>query len=488
MTANRSEILYVLLAIVLAGGSAYVIGYPDIRVAQYVAGGIIAIGLVMAIYVKPSLGADVLIIAIFTNISRTFTDRGLPSIIKPLVAIVALAIFVRYINAARLPGGREKTRGIEAYLFLFFVVTIFSYLPAHDKDRAIEKILDLGKDIVIIYCIMFTLRRTETWGQSAWIIMTTTTILCLLGAYQELTGNYSQQFFGLARVVEDVGSSSTTYRLAGSINEPNVWGQVVVSVIPFVIMRVIYAKEVRIKFVATVFLVILLFAALNSYSRGAYLGLAVIILLILAGQRLPPMVWFSGIVILVLVLPFLPASYTERFQTLALLSPANGDGIYQESSFRGRTSEMLTGLNMFVKNPLLGVGAGNYPNNYQEYTRELGLELRSGERDPHSLYVQILAETGVFGGLAFVGFAVLLLVNLSRAKKSIENLPPYKSWVPWISSIQLSIVGYLITSTFLHGNYLRFFWILVALALSAIQLTQESLLAPEQTNTLELPV
>jgi putative inorganic carbon (HCO3(-)) transporter len=181
------------------------------------------------------------------------------------------------------------------------------------------------------------------------------------------------------------------------------------------------------------------------------------------------------------VISIMPSSYRERFQSLFLLAPTNQNGIYQESSFRGRSSEMLTGLAMFTEHPLLGVGAGNYPNNYQKYTHLVGLELRSGERDPHSLYVQILAETGIVGAVAFAGFSILLLINLHRARRSIEHLSIYQSWGPWVSAIQLTIVGYLLISIFLHGAYLRYFWIFVALAMSAIQLSDAMLMKSERS-------
>jgi O-antigen ligase len=488
MEIKRSDLIYVLISVVFAGAGAMVIGNPNVQIGLYITGALLAIGLVMAIYIKPSLGADILIVAVFTNVSRTFTDSGMPSIIKPLVAIVAIAILVRYINAARMPAGLAKTSGIESYLFLFFTVTAFSYLAADNKERAIEAILDLGKDIVIIYCIIFTLRRPETWKQSAWIIILVTTFLCLLGGYQVISGNYDREFFGMARVVKDIGSYSTTYRIAGPIKEPNVWGQIVVAVLPLVIYRVIYERSMRMRLFMVGILGILLFEILNTYSRGAYIGLGIIFILVLLRLRLSPLTWGASVAAIVMLIPFLSTSYVERFETLSLLSPTSQNGIYQESSFRGRTSKMLTGLIMFANNPFLGVGVGNYPNNYQKYTVDVGLELKSGEQDPHSLYVEILAETGIVGAISFIGFSILLLVNLSRAKRSIEHLATYQSWVPWISAIQLTIVGYLITSMFLHGSYLRYFWILAALALSAIQLTGELLMDPDRNHTLELPV
>ncbi|MDO8752699.1 MAG: O-antigen ligase family protein, partial [Anaerolineales bacterium] len=471
-----------------AGASAVVIGNPDNQIGLYGAAALLGIGLVMAIYIKPSLGAEILIIAVFTNISRTLTDSGLPGVIKPLVAIVAVAILMRNINAGSMLGGRKKTGGIEFFLILFFIITVISYVAADNKARAIEVIVDLGKDIVIIYCIFAVLRNPQTWKRSAWIIITATAFLCLLGGYQVISGNYDQEFFGLAQVIDDVGESSTTARIAGPIKEPNIWAQIVVAVVPLVLFRIIYEPRTRTKLLAVGILGILLFEVLNSYSRGAYLALAIIFVLVALGQRLHPLIWFAGLAAVVLALPFLPASYTERFLTLSLLSPTNPTAIYQEDSFRSRSSEMLTGFNMFIQNPLLGVGAGNYPNNYQKYTADLGLEWRSGERQPHSLYSQILAETGIVGGIAFIGFAFLLLTSLSRTRQSIENLAEYQSWEPWISAIQLTIIGYLISSIFLHGEYLRFFWIFTALALSAIQLTEESLIDRDQNPSLEIPI
>jgi putative inorganic carbon (HCO3(-)) transporter len=488
MEIKRNDLIYLLLGVVLTGGAAMVIGNPDAKVGLFSIGALLGIGLAVAIYIKPSLGADVLIIAVFTNISRTFTDRGLPSVIQPLVGVVSLAILVRYMYAARAPEGRVKTKRTESFLLFFFFVTALSYLIADSKSNAIAAIVELGKNIVITYCILFTLRFPNTWKQSAWTIIIITTVMCLLGSYQVLTGNYDQEFFGLARIVDDVGTNSTTHRIAGPIKEPNMWGQVIVAVVPLVIFRIIYERRFRIKLLSIGILGILLFEVLNTYSRGAYVALAVILFLVLLLERPNPLVMFAGVAVMVFALPFLPASYTARFETLSLLSPASQNGIYKEGSFRGRSSQMLTGLNMFIHNPLLGIGAGNYSNNYKEYTEDLGLEVSTGDRDAHSLYVQILAETGILGAIAFIGFSSLLLASLSKARQSIEHMVEYKSWLPWITAIQLSIIGYLITSIFLHGDYLRFFWIFVALSLSAIQLTQELLIDPERNQSLELPV
>ncbi len=486
MTIKRNDLIFSVIGVVLAIIGAILISNPDVRIGLFSIVALIAIGVVVAIYVKPSLGAIVLIIVVFSNISSIFTERGLPGINKPLVAIVAAAILVRFNYASVMPGTRGKTGRIMSYLFLYLMVTALSYFAADIKERSIEKIIDLGKDIVIIYCFLFALRSLETWRQAAWSAVFVTSFLCFLAVYQVVSGNYLQEFFGLAHALKDVSEYSYVYRLAGPIEEPNIWGMVIVAVVPLAIHRLIYEQNTSMKLFSAALLGILLFGVLNTYSRGAYLALAVLIFIILIRQRLRLTTWFILGSLVIFAIPFLPASYIGRFQTLTLLTPNSQNGIYQEDSFRGRTSKILTGLIMFANRPILGVGVGNYPNNYQKYTVEVGLEKGTGEQDPHSLYVQILAETGILGGITFVGFSYLLLANLSRVRKSIEGIAEYSSFAPWISAIQLALYGYLIASLFLHAGYIRYFWLLVALALSAIQLSEDLLISREQKFTSEL--
>ncbi len=136
---------------------------------------------------------------------------------------------------------------------------------------------------------------------------------------------------------------------------------------------------------------------------------------------------------------------------------------------------MLAGLAMFGRNPLLGVGAGNFQANYQEYNQILGIEFEYGERDPHSLYTQILSETGILGALSFSGLVYFLITGLSKTIKSIKNISYFKPYVPWVMSLQVSIIGYLVSATFLHNAYIRYFWILFALAITSMQLIDEEL-------------
>jgi O-antigen ligase len=190
----------------------------------------------------------------------------------------------------------------------------------------------------------------------------------------------------------------------------------------------------------------------------------------------------TGLIILVLALPFLPATYRNRFNSLFVTSQ---NGIYEDTSLRGRSSEMLTGLAMFKEHPILGVGVSNYPIQYQRYAQLIGIEFRAEERDPHSLYVQLLAETGILGTVTFLGMVFFLLNALGKAVRAAEKVHRLEEWLPWLNSIRLAILSYMLTSIFLHSAFIRYFWLLVAMALAGIQITYHLLNKEEYNIPLE---
>jgi O-antigen ligase len=486
MNISKNDLFYVFMSVVVASIGVVAVSRAHTKVGLYGLAGLVAIAVVMAIIIKPSLGANILVFAIFTNISDSFTTQGYPSLIKPLVVIVAFALLARYLYAGQVPVWHQKTARIEFFLLAYFVVVIGSYLVASDKNQVLTEILDLGKDTVIIYCILLALRDPQSWKQTTWLIIITTAALCCLSIVQLVTHNYAQTFFDLASVTMDQVSGGTgTARIGGPINAPNLWGQILVAVSTLLIFRIVHEKRRLVKLAGLVMLGIISYIILNTYSRGAYLVFVINVVLILFvfEKRFNLIVAFAGLGILILLIPFIPSTYRDRFITLSDFTTENG--IYQDTSFRGRTSEMLTGLAMFAANPILGVGAGNYPTNYQHYTQLIGIEFRTQARDPHSLYVQLLAETGILGTIAFLGMVFALIRALNRACRAIELSPHLQNWLPWVSAIRLAIISYLLTSIFLHNAYIRYFWVLVAMALAGIQITDNLIKNSERTSPIE---
>jgi putative inorganic carbon (hco3(-)) transporter len=486
MNVTKNDLFYIVMSLVVAAIGVVAVSNTNNRIGLYGLMGLVGIAVVMAIIIKPSLGANILVIAIITNISDLLTKQGYTGIIKPLVVVVAAALVVRYLYVGQIPIGHSKTAKVEYFLLAYFMVVIASFLVASEKNTAMSEITDLGKDIIIIYCILFALRQSQTWKQTTWLMLITTTLLCLLSVYQLFTDNYQQTFFRMASIQMDRAlAASTTPRVGGPINAPNLWAQVLVAMSTLVVFRIIHEKQTIKKFAAVLMLGIFLYIILNTYSRGAYLVLAIdaFLILFMVKKRFNPIVLIAGAIILVLLIPFLPPTYRDRFTSLFVVTTDNG--IYQDTSLRGRSSEMLTGLAMFAEHPILGVGAGNYKPNYQRYAQLIGIEFRAEARDPHSLYIQLMAETGLLGIVTFLAMIFFLFDALNKACRDIEHSPHLAEWLPWVSALRFAILSYLLTSIFLHNAYIRYLWLLIAMALTAIQITYNLLTNVERNVPVE---
>ncbi len=439
------------------------IRYRDTKLGLYIIGGALALALAFAIAFRPQLGAYALILVIFSNLSATFTVSGLPSINKPLVALVLVSLIANRVL-------KRKFRGFgygEWLMVAYLGVWILSAFVAEDKNASVELILDLAKDLIIVACIVQSLDQLDHWKSAIWVIIGAATFLALLGDYQALTRNYSPIFGQLASVSELTLDGSGA-RLAGPINEPNFWGQTLVAILPLALYRFLHEQKPILRLATGASIVICGFAVLNTFSRGAYIAAIGMLILVFLDRRVQPIISAALLVIGLGVILILPAQYKDRWGSLTgLQSQAGSAG--QDLSLIGRTSEIKAGLLMFEEHPILGIGIGNYKIRYQEYTRRLGLEFRTGAREAHSTYTQILAETGLIGMAVYIALFGWLLLELRRTVKRLRQHDIDSSW---LVALQIAIICYLTSSLFLHQDFIRYLWLLVALSFAGINISQ----------------
>jgi O-antigen ligase len=175
----------------------------------------------------------------------------------------------------------------------------------------------------------------------------------------------------------------------------------------------------------------------------------------------------------VLVVPLLPPGYVERLTTLDQVGSVNAS---MDASIRGRTSVVKAGTEMFMDRPLFGIGYGGFADAYPAYARDLGIELRSQSREAHNLYVEIASETGLAGMAAFAIIVVGAAAAIRSARRRFRAHG--RTDLDGIGyAIGAALIGYLVTSVFLHMAFARFVWLLVGIAIAlpnlAARLDQE---------------
>jgi len=479
-TQQVSWVPFLIIGIILSVIAAVAINYARTSPLLIILGGIIGLVFTMIIIQKPEIGAYLIIFTVFTNLSDLFTEKGLPSINKPLIVIIFLGIFANIILRTGKLSPLPKFTRIEAVLLAYFLVVIASSLVAENQSKSIKYILDLAKDIAIGICIYITLNTKEKWKSGVNVLLFAVTMVSMLGVIHTLSGS-GQTFWGLAQQSAfGQTNDSGELRYGGPIAESNIWGQVLVSILPIALYHIAKERGSLAKALSFASATFIFFAMLFTQSRGAFIALVVVLVLIAIDLRIKSSILLAITSIGLVILLLLPTKYTGRIMSLNIFSQSSQvNGLAQDESVLGRSEKMLIGLAMFKDNPFLGVGFSNYTDNYWAYAGNLGLEAsttnvnsESTLRQPHSLYIEIMAESGIFGITSFLAFLGLLLSGLYQARIKINSnqKKPDKVWAAWISSLMMSILTFLVAGFFLHGIGVRFIWVLVGLALAAIRL------------------
>jgi len=472
---------FIIAGIVVSAVLGATTSLGDVLPSSYVVAGIAGIFVSLIILQKPEFGAYILIISIFTSLSDILTDRGLPSINRPLIALTIGSVLVNYfLKTGRYNKFPTLTR-LEWALIIFYMAIIVSVLVSPDKSNAFSVTIDITKDILVGVSIYITLNTEERWKTGVLVLLVTITILATMGVFKTATGS-DITFFDMARNSAFGQVSYGELRYGGPIQEPNLWGQVLVSSLPFSLYLLKQEQKSTRRILIIFSLLMILLAMIYTSSRGAIVAFTIIVPLMAIDMKIKPISLMIGVLLFISLLSILPASYSDRFQSLNIFSqPTDGTALNQDESVIGREAVMLTGLAMFKKNPVFGVGFGNYGLRYWEYATDLGLEANATDVDfgpnsrfAHSLYIEILSETGLFGFIAFLLFFSTLFIEMFRIRKIFNIYAIQTNWSSWATALAMSVLTFLISGIFLHGIFFRYIWILIGLAMAAISIADDT--------------
>ena len=184
---------------------------------------------------------------------------------------------------------------------------------------------------------------------------------------------------------------------------------------------------------------VLLYALWKTQSRGAFFSIAAMGLF-----------WAYQTFRLPIKSLFVLGALAMIF-SLSITRLSRSENDLSESTF-SRVNYWKAGLSMATHYPILGVGFGNYPNQYENYAGEIAYEW--GKRTAHSSWILVLAESGFMGCYFF--FMIF--------RRSFQS-----AWTRRKSQPELlySLIGYTTSITFLSHSYTIFPMILASLVSSS---------------------
>ncbi len=427
------------------------------------------IGIVMlaATVWKIDWGLFTLIAMTYARISDVAVHYyGAPSIAQPFIAFLGLLLFLRWMLLDKKPlGWLSSFTTIAAYGLVIFL----SLFYAGDAIRAQAGLLAFLKDAVIAIMLVLIIQSKESLRIAAWGFISTGIILGTIAIVQYVTGTFTNDYWGLAESqLMNIVSGTEGYRILGTYGDPNFFAQIMVVIIPIALNRFLYEKKTELKFLAAWSLAASFFTVIFTFSRGGFLALCCILALIVFIRKLPLIAILSGILILLILIPFIPPTYFDRIVTILEYLPFSGADVRSEVSLRGRMSEYEVGFRMFLDHPILGIGYENYAANYLNYSVKLGLDPRRTERSAHSLYLEVLAEQGLLGLLMF-GFVLYSAFRNMKKAQALFHKISFDGYADLVLAFQIGFIGYLVAAIFIHGAYPRNLWLLTGVGLSTFQ-------------------
>lgn len=431
---------------------------------------------------SPELGLLTLVFITYIRLSDILVQyHGAPSIAKLFVPFLAGVIVLHWWMYRDEIGNWRRA---VITLGLYGVVVAASSFFATNQDLAWIGIDDFFRDGIISLIIVLLLTRGPTFRRVIWTLLAAGLFLATLTTLQQLTGQFTNNFFGFANAeVRNIVGELNDYRIQGPLSS-NYYAMILVVLVPLALDRFWNERSLVLRGLALYGLIVYTLSIIFTFSRGGLLALLVVFVLMLFRHPPRPTVLLTTVLVIAMLLPLVPQPYVQRVVNLLDLLPTQSEANFvEEGALRGRLSEITVAALVFADHPITGVGYNNFELHYLDYSPELGLDPRREDRGAHNLYLEVAAETGILGLLTFLLLLGFMFQGLLKAYR-IFTRHNREDYAHMTAAFAMGLIGFLTSSLFLHGAYPRYFWLLVgiALAIPNVAANEQKLEQPETQN------
>lgn len=238
------------------------------------------------------------------------------------------------------------------------------------------------------------------------------------------------------------------------------------------------SRRAWIRFSALAGVVVLPTLIFVTQSRGGILALATMGLLILVQYRRQVRGLAIGVLVAGAVFLVAPPEVWDRLGGLVKAGDTETlREVDAEGSAEQRFEIWRVAGQIITDHPISGVGLGRYPVVHAEYAAGSGfLPTARGQRDPHSIYLNILAETGIPGLLLFLSMVAVVLVRGRRTVHALATVDLAAS--RQVSTLLIGLIGFMQAGIFASLHRVAFLYVFLGVIASAI-----AVLAPLPAST-----
>lgn len=270
-------------------------------------------------------------------------------------------------------------------------------------------------------------------------------LVSFYGFYQYLNPSKFSGSWVDKEMFSDIG-----FRVYATLENPNVFGEYLLLLIPLVVAFFFNSKGILKKAFYVIVGSILMLSLILTYSRGCWLGImfAAVVFLILLDRR-----FIILILIGILLMPFvLPETIINRFMSIGNMS---------DSSTSYRFYIYMGTLSMLKDYWMCGVGPGTAAFNmvYPSYAYDSITAPHS-----HNLYLQVMCDSGICGEIVFLA---VIYRAFKTCSISLKNASKEKKI--FVIGALSSLCGFLVQSlfdyTFYNYRVMFLFWAVLGLSM-----------------------
>ncbi len=466
--------------------------------------GVGIIGLIVFALVKPETATVVVVFVLYTNLAVVAkTLHGLPDLLAASFSLLLCLPLANYLFIRR-----EKLiiDYVILLMLLLLTVAVVSSFFAVDKPLAFNWVLNYVLEGMAIYFLFVNvIRKTAVLKEVIWSLLVAGAVLGGMSAYQELANDYHTTFWGLAQRSHELEFEDEFYgdvfgqggliekrdrvrgsnRSGGPFGKPNRYAQIMLVLAPLGLFQ-FWSEQKRSRRLLLALATILTFSGvLLTYSRGAFITMVIMILLLLLFRYVKVRQLFVTLALVGGLMVVAAPGYFARIETIrgvaGLFSPSAE--VRPDGTTRGRLTEMLAAFLAFLDHPVLGVGPAQYTPYYSakyQDNPDIAFRFLGRRRRAHILYFELAAETGIFGIGTFMAIVMLVMYRLwTVRRRTIGQNPGFANLV---TSLWFGMIAYLGTAVFLHLSYQRYYWFIVALCGAAIHIYHREIAAAEDDS------
>lgn len=416
-----------------------------------------AVGLTVAIATLTEVVVG-LVLFTFLSFFEVFTATGgTASLMKVLGLLVFASWAARELTHPRQPmtsrtGVTARAPGTAALMIAGIVLVAWSTLSmawANSPSVAWTSSYRYLLNLLLFPIAVSAIRRREH-------------MLAIIGAY--VLGGALSSLYGFANPVTSVAGAG---RLAGSIGDPNDQAAVLVAAIPLALaLSGNLRQRPVLRWLPILAAVICLAGAVNTYSRGGLIALACVMLAGVAfGGR-----WRRIAVVALLIGALGTVTY------LVAIAPASSASRVTSGDTSGRSDLWRLALRIIKAHPVAGIGSGNFQTSAAQYVLQPGAIhsaslIVTHPHVAHDVYLELLADLGPLGLLAFVSIAFFAGRSMYRATRVAERRGEVE--LEMIArALLLALVGFMVSDIFLSGQFSKQLWLVMALGPPALALAR----------------